>query len=394
MNEELNWGLATQAIRAGHKRTAEGEHSEPIFTTSSFVFGSAAEAAAAFANETGEQNIYSRFTNPTVRIFEERLAALEGGERAVATSSGMAAILSTCLAFLQQGDEIVCSRSVFGSTIGLFTRMLTKFGIKIHLVELQNLEAWAAACNSNTKMLFVETPSNPLSEIADLKALAALARQKNLRLVVDNCFCTPALQKPLDLGAHIVVHSATKFLDGQGRMLGGAVVGSDADMAEVFGVVRTAGPCMSSFNAWVFLKGLETLNLRMQAHSANALAVAQWLEQQPQVAKVHYAGLPSHPQHKLAKQQMRAFGGVLAFEMHGGQEAAWRVIDNTKFLSITGNLGDTKTTITHPATTTHARLTEEARAEVGITAGLLRVSVGLEDVADIQQDLARGMNLG
>lgn len=394
MNEELNWGSATQAIRAGHKRTAEGEHSEPIFTTSSFVFGSAAEAAAAFANETGEQNIYSRFTNPTVRIFEERLAALEGGERAVATSSGMAAILSTCLAFLQQGDEIVCSRSVFGSTIGLFTRMLTKFGIKIHLVELQNLEAWAAACNSNTKMLFVETPSNPLSEIADLKALAALARQKNLRLVVDNCFCTPALQKPLDLGAHIVVHSATKFLDGQGRMLGGAVVGSDADMAEVFGVVRTAGPCMSSFNAWVFLKGLETLNLRMQAHSANALAVAQWLEQQPQVAKVHYAGLPSHPQHKLAKQQMRAFGGVLAFEMHGGQEAAWRVIDNTKFLSITGNLGDTKTTITHPATTTHARLTEEARAEVGITAGLLRVSVGLEDVADIQQDLARGMNLG
>lgn len=394
MNEELNWGSATQAIRAGHKRTAEGEHSEPIFTTSSFVFGSAAEAAAAFANETGEQNIYSRFTNPTVRIFEERLAALEGGERAVATSSGMAAILSTCLAFLQQGDEIVCSRSVFGSTIGLFTRMLTKFGIKIHLVELQNLEAWAEACNSNTKMLFVETPSNPLSEIADLKALAALARQKNLRLVVDNCFCTPALQKPLDLGAHIVVHSATKFLDGQGRMLGGAVVGSDADMAEVFGVVRTAGPCMSSFNAWVFLKGLETLNLRMQAHSANALAVAQWLEQQPQVAKVHYAGLPSHPQHKLAKQQMRAFGGVLAFEMHGGQEAAWRVIDNTKFLSITGNLGDTKTTITHPATTTHARLTEEARAEVGITAGLLRVSVGLEDVADIQQDLARGMNLG
>ncbi|HKM15124.1 MAG TPA: O-succinylhomoserine sulfhydrylase [Marinospirillum sp.] len=391
MTDKTAWGLSTLALRTGQQRTAEREHAEPIFTTSSYIFESAAHAADCFANETGEQNIYSRFTNPTVRCFEDRLAALEGGERAIATSSGMAAILSVCMAFLQQGDEIVCSRSVFGSTIGLFSRMMNRFGITTHFVELQNLAAWEAACNDKTRLLFVETPSNPLSEIADLGALSALAKSKGLRLVVDNCFCTPALQLPLQLGADIVVHSATKYLDGQGRMIGGAVVGSDKDMAEVFGVVRTAGPCMSPFNAWVFLKGLETLRLRMDAHSASALELASWLEQQPNVAKVHYAGLTSHPQHELAKKQMRAFGGVLSFEMVGGKEAAWKVIDNTQMLSITGNLGDAKSTITHPATTTHARLTPEARAEVGIADGLIRVSVGLEDIKDIKADLARGM---
>lgn len=391
MTDKTTWGAATLALRTGQHRTAEREHAEPIFTTSSYIFESAAHAAECFANETGEQNIYSRFTNPTVRCFEDRLAALEGGERAIATSSGMAAILSVCMAFLQQGDEIVCSRSVFGSTIGLFNRMMSRFGITTHFVELQNLEAWEAACNDKTRLLFVETPSNPLSEIADLGALSALAKSKGLRLVVDNCFCTPALQLPLKLGADIVVHSATKYLDGQGRMIGGAVVGSDKDMAEVFGIVRTAGPCMSPFNAWVFLKGLETLRLRMDAHSASALELATWLEQQPSVAKVYYAGLPSHPQHELAKKQMRAFGGVLSFEMKGGKEAAWKVIDNTQMLSITGNLGDAKSTITHPATTTHARLTPEARAEVGIADGLIRVSVGLEDIVDIKADLARGM---
>lgn len=391
MTDKTTWGTATLALRTGQHRTAEREHAEPIFTTSSYIFESAAHAAECFANETGEQNIYSRFTNPTVRCFEDRLAALEGGERAIATSSGMAAILSVCMAFLQQGDEIVCSRSVFGSTIGLFNRMMSRFGITTHFVELQNLEAWEAACNDKTRLLFVETPSNPLSEIADLGALSALAKSKGLRLVVDNCFCTPALQLPLKLGADIVVHSATKYLDGQGRMIGGAVVGSDKDMAEVFGIVRTAGPCMSPFNAWVFLKGLETLRLRMDAHSASALELATWLEQQPSVAKVYYAGLPSHPQHALAKKQMRAFGGVLSFEMKGGKEAAWKVIDNTQMLSITGNLGDAKSTITHPATTTHAKLTPEARAQVGIADGLIRVSVGLEDIVDIKADLARGM---
>ncbi|WP_114418632.1 O-succinylhomoserine sulfhydrylase [Marinospirillum perlucidum] len=390
--QDKPWGPATQALRTGHRRTAEREHAEPIFTTSSFVFESAEQAADCFANETGEVNIYSRFTNPTVACFEERLAALEGADRAVATSSGMAAILSVCMAFLNQGDEIVCSRSVFGSTIGLFGRFMARFGISVHFVDLQDLSAWEAACNDKTRLLFAETPSNPLCELADLEALSALAKKRGLRLVVDNCFCTPALQKPLALGADIVVHSATKYLDGQGRMLGGAVVGNDKDMAEVFGVVRTAGPCMSPFNAWVFLKGLETLKLRMQAHSANALKLAQWLQQQPGVAAVHYAGLPEHPQHELAKKQMRDFGGVLSFAMQGGREAAWKLVNATQMLSITANLGDAKTTITHPATTTHARLTPEARAAAGISEGLLRVAVGLEDIEDIQADLARGFS--
>ncbi|MDR9467218.1 O-succinylhomoserine sulfhydrylase [Marinospirillum sp.] len=387
--QKNNWGTSTLALRSGHRRTAEREHGEPIFTTSSFVFESAAHAAECFANETGEVNIYSRFTNPTVACFEERLAALEGAERGVATSSGMAAILAVCMAFLNQGDEVVCSRSVFGSTVGLFNRYMTRFGITTHFVELQDLAAWEAACNDKTRLFFVETPSNPLCELADLPALAELAHSKGLKLVVDNCFCTPALQKPLELGADVVVHSATKYLDGQGRAIGGAVVGREKDMAEVFGVVRTAGPCMSPFNAWVFLKGLETLKLRMDAHSANALQLATWLQKQPGVAAVHYAGLPDHPQHELAKKQMRAFGGVLSFEVAGGRDAAWAVIDSTSMLSITGNLGDAKTTITHPATTTHARLTPEARAAAGITDGLVRIAVGLEDIADIQADLSK-----
>lgn len=392
MTDHNPWGLDTLALRTGQRRTAEREHAEPIFTTSSYVFESAAHAAECFANETGEHNIYSRFTNPTVRCFEERLAALEGGDRAVATSSGMAAILSVCLAFLQQGDEIVCSRSVFGSTVGLFSRMMSRFGITTHFVELQDVSAWQAACNERTRLFFAETPSNPLCEIADIAALAELAHSKGLRLVVDNCFCTPALQLPLQLGADIVVHSATKYLDGQGRMVGGAVVGNHKDMADVFAVVRTAGPCMSPFNAWVFLKGLETLRLRMDAHSANALELAQWLEQQPGVARVHYSGLPSHPQHQLAKKQMRRFGGVLSFEMTGGKAAAWKVIDATRMLSITANLGDAKTTITHPASTTHARVAPEARLAAGITDGLVRVAVGLEDIADIKADLAAGLS--
>lgn len=387
--QENNWGTSTLALRTGHRRTAEREHGEPIFTTSSFVFESAAHAAECFANESGEVNIYSRFTNPTVACFEERLAAMEGAERGVATSSGMAAILAVCMAFLNQGDEVVCSRSVFGSTVGLFNRYMTRFGITTHFVELQDLQAWEAACNDKTRLFFVETPSNPLCELADLPALADLAHSKGLKLVVDNCFCTPALQKPLALGADVVVHSATKYLDGQGRAVGGAVVGSEKDMAEVFGVVRTAGPCMSPFNAWIFLKGLETLKLRMEAHSANALQLATWLQKQPGVAAVHYAGLPDHPQHELAKKQMRRFGGVLSFEVAGGRDAAWAVIDSTRMLSITANLGDAKTTITHPASTTHARITPEARAAAGITDGLVRIAVGLEDIADIQADLAK-----
>lgn len=381
----------TRAIRTGHRRTAEREHGEPIFTTSSFVFESAAHAAECFQNENGEFNIYARFTNPTVRNFEERLAALEDGERAVGTSSGMAAILSTFLAFLEAGDEIVCSQSVFGSTVGLLNRYMSKFGVKTTFVDLHDLEAWENACNEKTRILFMETPSNPMCDVGDIPAIAEIAHRHNARLVVDNCFCTPALQQPLKLGADIVVHSATKYLDGQGRALGGAVVGNEEDIKQVFGVVRTAGPCMSPFNAWIFLKGLETLRLRMEAHCANAMALAQWLKAHPAVERVHYSGLPEHPQHQLASQQMRRFGGMLSFEVKGGREGAWAVIDHTQMISITANLGDAKTMITHPATTTHARVAPEARAAAGITDGLLRVAVGLEDFDDIKADLARGL---
>lgn len=386
------WHFATQAIRTGHHRTPEGEHGEPIFPTSSFVFASAAEAAARFSGEE-PGNIYARFTNPTVRNFEQRLAALEGGESCVATASGMAAILATCMGLLENGDHIVSSRSVFGTTTILFNKYLSRFGIETSFVDLSDIGAWEQAIRPQTKILFLETPSNPLTEMADIRLLADLAHANSCLLVVDNCFCTPALQRPLALGADIVIHSATKYLDGQGRCIGGAVVGNAQQVGEeVFGVLRTAGPTMSPFNAWVFLKGLETLELRMQAHSRNALQLAQWLEQHPKIGHVYYPGLTSHPQHALVDIQQRAAGGILSFDVKGGQPAAWSVIDATRMVSITANLGDTKTTITHPATTTHGRLTPEQKIEAGIGHGLVRVAVGLEAIEDIQSDLARGLD--
>lgn len=392
MNPDDDYGLATLAIRTGHRRTPEGEHAEPIFTTSSYVFASAAEAAARFAGDA-PGNIYSRFTNPTVAAFEQRLAAMEGGECAVATASGMSAILALCLGLLQAGDHLLSSRSIFGSTTILFTKYLRRSGMETSFVPLTDLDAWAAAIGPTTRLLFVETPSNPLTEMVDIRALADLAHARGCLLVVDNCFCTPALQRPLVLGADLVVHSATKYLDGQGRCVGGAVVGDRRLVGEeVFGFLRTAGPSMSPFNAWVFLKGLETLELRMLAHSRSADLLAAWLGGQPGVMRVHYPGLDSHPQHRLVGTQQRTGGGIVSFEVEGGREAAWRVIDGTRMLSITANLGDTKTTITHPATTTHGRLTDAERADAGITEGLIRIAVGLEDIADIQADLARGLS--
>jgi O-succinylhomoserine sulfhydrylase len=352
------------------------------------VFASAAEAAARFSGEK-PGNIYSRFTNPTVRAFEERLAALEGGEKCVATASGMAAILSTCLALLKSGDHIVSSRHIFGPTVLLFNNYLGKFGIETSYVSLSDYGAWERAIRPNTKLLFLETPSNPLTEIADIARLAKLAHARGCLLVVDNCFCTPALQLPIKLGADIVIHSATKYLDGQGRCIGGAVVGNNELVGEkVYGFLRTCGPSLSPFNAWVFLKGLETLSLRMKAHGASALALAQWLEKQKRVKRVYYPGLASHPQHELAKQQQSGFSGIVSFELEGGKDMAWRLIDSTRVISITANLGDTKSTITHPATTTHGRLTPEQRLEAGIGDGLVRLSVGLEDIADLKRDLA------
>lgn len=388
---QQEWALETLAIRAGHQRTHEQEHGEPIFPTSSFVYGSAAEAAAKFSGEV-PGNIYSRFTNPTVRTFEQRLAAMEEGERCVATSSGMAAILATALALLQSGDEIVASRSLFGSTVSLFDKYLGKLGITTRYVELSNLEAWEAAMTPATRLLFAETPSNPLSEVVDIAALAEIARRHGAWLAIDNCFLTPALQKPIALGADLVIHSATKYLDGQGRAIGGAVVGRDKELEEVFGVVRTCGPCLSPFNAWIFTKGLETLNLRMRAHCENARILAEWLEGHPAVARVHYSGLATHPQHELASRQQQGYGAVLGFEVRGGREAAWSVIDATRLLSITGNLGDVKSTITHPGTTTHGRLSAEQKDAAGITEGLIRVAVGLEAMEDIRADLARGLD--
>jgi O-succinylhomoserine sulfhydrylase len=380
----------TRAVRAGQTRTPEGEHSEAVFPTSSYVFGSAAEAAARFSGDS-PGNIYSRFTNPTVRIFEERLASLEGGERCVATSSGMAAILATCAGLLKAGDHIVASRSIFGTTTVLFTTYLARFGIETSFVPLADVTAWEAAIRPETRLMFLETPSNPLTELADIRLLSELASRRGCLLVVDNCFCTPALQQPLSLGADIVIHSATKFLDGQGRCIGGAVVGNEELVGkDIYGFLRTAGPSMSPFNAWVFLKGLETLSLRMHAHCDNAQQLAEWLEQQPAVACVHYPGLASHPQHELARQQQQGFGGVLSFELKGGKDDAWRFIDATRLFSITANLGDTKSTVTHPATTTHGRLTPEQRMETGISDGLIRLAVGLEAVNDLRMDLERG----
>lgn len=380
----------TLAVRAGHRRTGEMENAEPMFLTSSFVFDSAAQAAARFAgDEPG--NIYSRFTNPTVRNFEQRLAALEGGERAVATASGMSAILSTFMALLSAGDHVVSSRSIFGTTNVMYEKYLKKFGVQTSFVELSNLASWESAIQENTKILFLETPSNPLCEVADISELATLAHAHDCLLVVDNCYCTPALQRPLGLGADLVVHSATKYLDGQGRCVGGAVVGSGDPIMEVFGFLRTAGPTMSAFNAWVFLKGLETLKLRMDAHSASALEVATWLSELEGIERVYYSGLADHPQHDIAARQQDAFGGVLSLEVSGDKNAAWRFIDATKMFSITANLGDAKTTITHPATTTHGRLSDDEKQAAGIKDNLIRISVGLESVADIKQDLLRGV---
>lgn len=381
----------TEAVRAGHVPTAFGENSEPIFTTSSYTFESAAQAAARFSGaEPGY--IYSRFTNPTVTAFQERLSILEGGEACVATSSGMSAILATFLTLLQQGDHLVSSKAIFGATTQLIKKYLSRCGIEHSFVPQTDLKAWEAAIKPNTRLLYLETPSNPLTEIADIAALAKLAHSRNCLLVVDNCFCTPALQRPLDLGADVVIHSATKYLDGQGRAIGGAVIGTQKLVGEeVFTFLRTAGPCMSPFNAWVFLKGLETLSLRMQAHSRNAFALAQWLESHPKIERVYYPGLKSHPQHELAKKQQSDFGGIVAFEVKGGQKEAWKTVDGTKLLSITANLGDTKTTITHPATTTHAKLTDDEKVAAHITPGLLRIAAGLEHLDDLMADLEQSL---
>ncbi|EGV17215.1 O-succinylhomoserine sulfhydrylase [Thiocapsa marina] len=384
-------GFATRAVRTGHHRTPEGEHGEPIFTTSSFVFESAAEAAARFSGDQAG-NIYSRFTNPTVSAFEERLASLEGGERCVATASGMSAILAVCMGLLEAGDHIVASRSLFGSTTLLFNKYLSRFGIATSYVPLGDPGAWDAAIRPETRLLFCETPSNPLTEMVDIRGLAEVAHRRGCLLAVDNCFCTPALQRPLELGADLVIHSATKYLDGQGRCVGGAVVGDRKLVGEgVFGVLRTAGPTMSPFNAWVFLKGLETLELRMLAHSRSAATLAEWLLAQPGIERVYYPGLSDHPQHHLVGSQQRTGGGIVAFDVRGGRDATWHLIDSTRLLSITANLGDVKTTIIHPATTTHGRLTPEERAAVGIGECLVRIAVGLEDIADIQSDLAPGL---
>ena len=388
MNNEYD--IETLAIRAGTVRSQFNEHSEALFLTSSFVFSSAAEAAARFKGEQPGP-IYARFTNPTVSMMEERLAALEGAERCVAFASGMAAILATVMGLMKAGEHVVASRSIFGSTVQLFSNILGRFGIETTYVSPTDPAEWRAAVKPNTKLFFVESPSNPLTEVSDIRALAAIAHEAGAWLAVDNCFCSPVLQKPLELDADIVIHSATKYLDGQGRVLGGAVLGSQALMEGVYTFLRTAGPTLSAFNAWVILKGMETLSIRMDAHSKNALALAQWLEAQPQVARVLYPGLPSHPQHQLAMAQQKTGGGIVAFELKGGKDAAWKLIDATRMLSITANLGDTKTTITHPASTTHSRMTSEQRDAAGISDGLVRIAVGLESIADIQADLKRGL---
>ncbi len=388
MNDEYDF--ETLAVRAGTVRSQFNEHSEALFLTSSFVFSSAAEAAARFKGELPGP-IYARFTNPTVGMMETRLAALEGAERCVAFASGMAAILATVMGLMKSGEHVIASRSIFGSTVQLFSNILGRFGIETTYVSPTDPAEWFAAVQPNTKLFFVESPSNPLTEVSDIRALSEIARASGAWLAVDNCFCTPALQRPLTLGADIVIHSATKYLDGQGRVLGGAVLGSHLLMEGVYTFLRTAGPTLSAFNAWLILKGMETLSIRMQVHSGNALALAQWLESQPAVARVLYPGLPSHPQHELAMLQQATGGGIVAFELKGGKDAAWRLIDATRLLSITANLGDTKTTITHPATTTHSRMTPEQRAAAGISDGLVRIAVGLESLADIQADLARGL---
>ena len=389
-SDKPSWSFDTLAVRAGQERSQFNEHSEALYLTSSFVFESAAQAAARFSGEE-PGNVYARFTNPTVTNMQERLAALEGAEDCVATATGMAAILSTVMALMKSGEHIVASRSIFGATQQLFGTILPRFGVETSFVDGGGVEAFRAALRPTTKLVFIETPSNPLTEVFDITALAEVAHAAGALLVVDNCFCTPALQRPLQMGADLVIHSATKYLDGQGRVLGGAVCGAKALTDEVFKFLRTAGPTLSPFNAWVILKGLETLSVRMKAQSASALELAQWLEAQPQVARAYYPGLASHPQHTLAMRQQASGGAIVSFAVKGGREAAWWVVDNCRLLSITANLGDTKTTITHPASTTHGRITAEARAASGIGEGLLRIAVGLESVADLQADLARGL---
>ncbi len=386
-----DYQLETLALRAGTHRSQFNEHSEALYLTSSFVFENAAQAAARFAgNEPG--NIYSRFTNPTVTAFQERLAALEGAEACVATASGMSAILACVMGLLKSGDHIIASHSIFGATVQLFANIFSRFGLETTFVSATDVNAWQAAVKPNTKILFLETPSNPLTEISDIAALGRVAKKAGAWLVVDNCFCTPVLQRPLEFGADIIIHSATKYLDGQGRVLGGAVLGKhDVIMEGVFGFLRTAGPTLSAFNAWVLLKGLETLKIRMDAHSANALELARWLEQQPAIEKVYYPGLPSHPQHRLALQQQKTGGGIVSFTVKGGKQAAWRVVDATRMISITANLGDVKSTITHPASTTHGRISQEARDAAGVVDGLLRIAVGLEALQDIKADVERGL---
>jgi O-succinylhomoserine sulfhydrylase len=386
-----DYRLETLAVRAGQERSQFGEQSEALYLTSSFVFKTAAQAAARFSNQE-PGNIYSRFTNPTVSVFEQRLAALEGAEVCIATASGMSAILSCVMGLLKAGDHIVCSAGVFGATVQLLGNIMKRFGIDTTFVSGTELEKWRSAVTPKTRMFYVETPSNPLTEVYDIAALSEAAHKAGALLVVDNCFCSPALQQPLALGADVVIHSATKYLDGQGRVLGGAVLGKREVVYEgVLGFLRTAGPTLSAFNAWIILKGLETLSLRIQAQSAAALEFAKWLEEQPAIERVYYPGLSSHPQHALAMKQQKTGGGIVSFDVKGGREAAWRVVDNTKLLSITANLGDTKSTITHPASTTHGRISAEARAAAGIGEGLLRVAVGLESLEDIKADLARGM---
>ena len=383
----------TLALHTGIHRSQFNEHSEAMYLTSSFVFDSAAQAAARFSgSEPG--NIYARFTNPTVTAFEERLAVLEGAEACIATSSGMSAILACVMGLLSAGDHIVASRSLFGATVNLFNNILKRFNINTTFVSATDVNSWETAIRPNTKLFFLETPSNPLTEISDIAELSKVARKAGIWLVVDNCFCTPILQKPLDLGADIVIHSATKYLDGQGRVLGGAVLGNQELLMDggIYGFLRTAGPTLSAFNAWVILKGLETLKIRVEAHAGNALKMAQWLESKPNVTRVFYPGLVSHPQYELAKYQQKSGGGIVTFEVKGGKAAAWRVIDSTRLISITANLGDAKSTLTHPATTTHARISQEARDAAGISDGLLRIAVGLEAVQDLQDDLARGLS--
>ena len=387
-----DYQIQTLGVRAGQARTEFQEHSEALFLTSSFVFKSAQQAAARFAGE--EQGmVYTRYTNPTVQMFQERLAALEGAESCVGTASGMAAILATALTHLKRGDHVVCSNAVFGATINLFNSILARFGIETTYVSPTRVDDWRAAVRGNTRLFFLETPSNPLTEISDIEALSKIAKQAGALLAVDNVFCTPALQRPLELGADLVIHSATKYLDGQGRVIAGAVAGSKAIVGDpLTAFLRTAGPTLSPFNAWVVLKGLETLELRMHAQSAAALELARWLQAHPKVARVHYPGLESHPQHALGKRQQRAAGAVMSFEVKGGRAAAWRVIDSTRLVSVTANLGDVKTTIIHPASTTHGRISPEARAAAGITEGLVRLAVGLEAVSDLKADLERGLS--